>query len=383
MEYSSGADEILKVLKFSYFQQVSLTEQLAFYSALFLVLGLIALGIRRHLLKEKAKETEFLKQDYKAKEKKTLQTIITNLQLSAHEHKLLEQIAGASDFRKLYALIESAARFEKKVEAFKQKQPHAKLWSHIFALRHKLGFHANNPRTPFLCTQMLRKGMRLECSAHIGSKQILFISPIVNITEKHLYIKPPTNQGQPVSLKRLSYLMGKLRRGEEIYEFKLYITKQIFGRVNHVVLEHTHEVKQIVEREFERVPLQIFTTLYQLSEAQLSLPTKALNRLKEEQALPFWDGTLIDLSLGGANLVTSDDLETLGERDIVILTIPGVQVRDHFQARVLAIVPQQGKFHLHLQFLPLKDIERLKLNKFLIRMKKKAEEHKTTAQAEE
>ena len=238
------AAEVLKVLKFSYFKQVTLVEEIVFYGILFLFIAIGIHQLNKYLKKEKAKKTAYLKQDYQKKEKLMFQTLIANLKLLPNEYQLLEKISGSSTFKKNYSIIESVRKFESQVEAFKRSQESAKILIQIYNLRHKLGFHYKNVKVPFICTQMLALKAKLECSILVGSQPILFISPIVNISEKYLYIKPPTNHKKPIDLQSFAQLTCKIRREDEVYEFKLPIIKQVFGKKNHVVLGHTKEIKK-------------------------------------------------------------------------------------------------------------------------------------------
>ncbi len=369
MESEGGARYILKVLKFDYFQQAPIELQLLYYSILFSLFAVAFFWVRKYLKREKERETIHLREDYKEKEQFTLETIISNLKLTSQELHLLEQLAGSADFAKIYTLIESPIRFEAKVELLKKAQESERLLSRIYDLRHKLEFHYNNTKVPFICTQMLFQHAKLECSLQVGHKEILFISPIIMITEKHLYIKPPTSKGEPVNLSRFSYLSCKIRRADGIYAFRLPIVKQITRGQNHLVLGHTNEIRQIVERESERFSVQLQTSLFLLSDHQIGLSTKELQQLREEVPLPMLHGAITDVSLGGLNFQTDEALEEFGEKGVVLVAVPGVNIRDELQARILTIGESRGVKNLHLQFVHLRDIERLKLNKFLLRLK--------------
>ncbi|MBF0278590.1 MAG: PilZ domain-containing protein [SAR324 cluster bacterium] len=368
---ASGAAEVLKVLKFSYFKQVSLAEEIVFYGIIFI---LIAIGIRqlnKHLKKENDKKTAYLKQDFEEKEKLTFQTLIANLKLLPEEYRLLETISGSSAFRKNYSIIESVRKFEFKVEKFKQSQDSTRILTHIYNLRHKLGFHYKNVKVPFICTQMLALKAKLECSILVGSKTILFISPVVNISEKYLYIKPPTKHKKPVNLKPFAQLSCKIRRDDGVYEFNLPIIRQVAGKENHLVLGHTRDIKKIIEREFERIPICLISTMFQLTNRQVNLPKNELQLLKEDELLPELDGEITDLSLGGLYFTARGEQQKLWEKNFVMFRIPGVMTRNDLQAQVVSIASRQGKFHVNLKFFHLSDVERLKLNKFLLRLSSK------------
>ncbi len=364
-----GAEEILKVLKIDYFKQVSLVEEIVVYSIFFILVAFAVVRLRKYLQNEKDKKTALLKHDYQEKEKLTFQTLIANLELTPHEYHLLEKISGSSTFRDNYSIIESVRKFEAHATHFKQTQALAKELPQVLNLRHKLGFHYNNVKVPFVCTQMLIMKTNLECSVQVGHKQILFVSPVVNISEQYFYLKPPTSKRRPVSLERFHYLTCKARRKDGTYEFKASLVKQVYGENPLLVLTHTKEIRKIIEREHERIPVKLPTTLYQLSDQHLHLSRRELHQTREDGQLPALEGIITNISQGGLHFISSQPQGTFWEQDIVMFDIPGISTRDELQAQVLSISTEQGRNRFNLQFFHLTDLEHLKLHKFILRLK--------------
>ncbi|MBF0287475.1 MAG: PilZ domain-containing protein [SAR324 cluster bacterium] len=368
-----SAAEILKVLKIDYFKQVSLAEEIVVYSIFFILVAFAIMHLRNYLQKEKDKKTSLLKNDYQEKEKLAFQTLVANLELTPHEYHLLKKISGSSTFRDNYAIIESIRKFEAHVSHFKQTEALAKELPQVLNLRHKLGFHYNNSKVPFVCTQMLMMKTTLECSVQVGHKQILFISPVANISEQYFYLKPPTSKRRPVSLEQFPSILCKARRKDGTYEFKAPLVKQVYGENPLLVLSHTSDVKKIIEREYERIPVKLPTRLYQLSDRHLHLNRRELHQLKEDRQFPSLGGIITNISQGGMHFITSSPQGTFWEQDIVMFEIPGISARDELQAQILSITSEQGRHRLHLQFFHLTDLEHLKLHKLILRLKEIAD----------
>lgn len=374
----ASAEDVLKILKFSYFKKTTLFEDFLIFGSFLVVIALGVYQIRRYLNKERAKKVTFLKQDYQEKEKMTSDTLIANLQLLPNEYQLLERISGSTSFKKIYKIIDSVHRFEAMVEAFKRIENNSRVLSQIFHLRHKLGFHHKNIKAPFICSQMLTAGEHLECSVQVGHQDILFISPIVKISEKFLAIKPPTKKNNPVSLSRFPAIHCKFRCSDGVYEFKLPLIKQVFGEKNLIFLAHTHSIKKIVEREFERIEAAIDIELFLLADRQVHESTETLEELVNTGELPRLSGRIVDISLGGFRLITGYEQGAFGERAIVLFDIPEVNLKKKLQAQILEVFEKRKRLSFHLQFFHLNDIERLKLNKFLSRLKnQKTQQTKT------
>ena len=115
--------------------------------------------------------------------------------------------------------------------------------------------------------------------------------------------------------------------------------------------------------------MSLISTLYQLTNRQVNLPKQELQILKEDERLLELDGEITNLSLGGLHFTTRAGQQKFWEKNFVMLRIPGVTTRHDLQAQILSIATRQGKFQINLKFFHLSDVERLKLNKFLLRLR--------------
>ncbi|MBF0279808.1 MAG: PilZ domain-containing protein [SAR324 cluster bacterium] len=315
-----------------------------------------------------------------------LDVVLSKLNVIPPERKLLEMLAdGATHPDDILPLVESVEDFEEKVENFKKKEekPDSKVLKSIYNLRHKLGFDVLNKRINFITTQMLTGGIKLECRIPHPNKNILFVSPILNVSESGILLKPPTIRKKPVKLKQYPYLICRIRREDEAdYEFRLPILNQIFGKPNAVVLGHSNEIKKLFIREFDRVNVDIFTTFYVLTEEKLNELGAGISATKSDMSLSSVNGNIVDMSVGGIRATienlpkkVGDDgnLQVIEPGDIFIFHLQGANLREDLKARILKINTSDKTHEVHLQFFRTRELERLKIKKFVYRMEKKAE----------
>lgn len=303
-----------------------------------------------------------------------LDVLLSKLSVILPERKLLEKLANATHPDDVLPLVESVEDFEKKVEIFKKEaKPDPKVLRNIYHLRHKLGFDVLNKRVNFITTQMLTGGIKLECKIPHPQKSILFVSPILNVTENGILLKPPTIKKKPVNLKKYPHLICRIRREDEAdYEFQLPIKNQLFGKPNAIVLGHTKDIKKLFIREFERVTVDIFTTFYVMTEEQLNEMGTGVTAGKSDLALNTINGRIVDMSAGGFKAVCETVPPNLELGDIFIFHLQGANLREDLKAQVLHFGKKEEGYDVNFQFFRTRELERLKIKKFIHRMEKKA-----------
>ncbi len=83
-------------------------------------------------------------------------------------------------------------------------------------------------------------------------------------------------------------------------------------------------------------------------------------------------GTIRDLSMGGALVVGTSQHEQLHDGDMIVFTLPEANIREPLVTQVVGILPlEDGRIQFHLQFQGLKELNRLKLARFLTSLKEK------------
>ncbi len=84
-------------------------------------------------------------------------------------------------------------------------------------------------------------------------------------------------------------------------------------------------------------------------------------------------GSILDLSTGGALVVGDARKIALEDGDIIIFSLPDAQIREDLVSQVVGILkPNEDTIKFHLQFQGLKEINRLKINRFLAKLKAEA-----------
>ncbi len=344
--------------------------------------GLVAVVFGFVFLIQFKKYQEKVQRKRVAEEKANLRldVILSKLNIILPERKLLEALAdGSGTPDEILPLVESVEDFESKVTEFKKTKPDPKVLKSIYNLRHKLGFDVNNKRANFISTQMLAGGIKLECQVPHPKKQILFVSTVLTVTENGILLKPPTVKKKPVNLKRYPHLTCRVRRGDEAdYEFQLPILNQIFGKPNAIVLGHTNNIKKMFIRESERVHVDIFTTFYAMTEEKLSALGSGVNITKSDIALESVNGQIVDMSVGGLKAEVEKLPKNFEEGDLLIFHIQGANLREDMKARVLRINSTSADTHdIHMQFFRTRELERLKIKKFIYRIQKQTQQTTT------
>lgn len=297
-----------------------------------------------------------------------LDIVLSKLNVLPPERKLLEEIANATHPDDLLPMVESVEEFEQKVVEFKKEKRESKVLKAIYHLRHKLGYDFHNKRASFITTQMLAGGLKLECQIPHEKKEILFVSPILTVSESGILLKPPTIKKKPVNLKKYPHLTCRIRREEEAdYEFQLPIINQIFGKPNAIILGHTDDIKKMYIREAERIQVDIFTTFSVMSEEQLSAASGAA---KTDMVVEAVNGKIVDISVGGLKAVLEEKPAKLDLGDLMIFHLQGANLRDDLKGRVLGINQLEKGISVHMQFFRSRELERMKIKKFVFNAKK-------------
>ena len=205
-----------------------------------------------------------------------LDTELETIKIEQDERDLLVELCATDAPVELLPVVSSSEVFEKKVEEYKSSERFdQKNLRQIYDLRKHLEFSFRNFESPFLNTQMLEKGQKLECELRYKSRNVIFVTSILDANENHLFIKPPTVKRRPANLKQFSSLHCKLRRENDAdYEFDLKIVDQLIDEMNAVVLNQSPTVRKLTIRGSVRVPMEMEMNFQLVSEAQYDLEHK-------------------------------------------------------------------------------------------------------------
>ena len=347
------------------------TWPISFWIALFfLVFGSIGgfYGVR-YLREKQAQEELDAIVDEQAQ--MGLETEYENKKIDEETREFVTELCGTVDPVDILPLISSSELFEQTVIDFKESDRfEEEAYQKIFELRKSLEFTFKNLDWPFLNTQMLEKGMKLECEIRHKSRNVVFMTSILDANESHLYIKPPSVKKRPANLKQFPSIHCRLRRANDAdYEFDLEIVDQLIDEMNAVILKQTSGIRKMTIRESERVPMDMEMNFQLVSDAQYDLEHKFE---AEEQERDMVTATIKDMSGGGMKLQMKD-LQGLNKDDVLIFHLSRSSLRRDLAASVMNIVPRGGLYDLHLKYRDNDTITKMKINQYLHRATKNME----------
>ena len=347
------------------------TWPISFWIALFfLVFGSIGgfYGVR-YLREKQAQEELDAIVDEQAQ--MGLETEYENKKIDEETREFVTELCGTVDPVDILPLISSSELFEQTVIDFKESDRfEEEAYQKIFELRKSLEFTFKNLDWPFLNTQMLEKGMKLECEIRHKSRNVVFMTSILDANESHLYIKPPSVKKRPANLKQFPSIHCRLRRSNDAdYEFDVEIVDQLIDEMNAVILKQTSEIHKMTIRESERVPMDMEMNFQLVSDAQYDLEHKFE---AEEQERDMVTATIKDMSGGGMKLQMKD-LQGLNKDDVLIFHLSRASIRRDLAASVMNIVPRGGLYDLHLKYRDNDTITKMKINQYLHRATKNME----------
>ncbi|MAA89315.1 MAG: PilZ domain-containing protein [SAR324 cluster bacterium] len=347
------------------------TWPISFWIALFiLVFGSIGGFYGARYLREKQAQEE-LDAIVDEQAQMGLETEYENKKLDEETREFVTELCGTVDPVDILPVISSSELFEQTVIDFKESDRfEEEAYPKIFELRKSLEFTFKNLDWPFLNTQMLEKGMKLECEIRHKSRNVVFMTSILDANESHLYIKPPSVKKRPANLKQFPSIHCRLRRANDAdYEFDVDIVDQLIDEMNAVILKQTSEIHKMTIRESERVPMDMEMNFQLVSDAQYDLEHKFE---AEEQERDMVTATIKDMSGGGMKLQMKD-LQGLNKDDVLIFHLSRASIRRDLAASVMNIVPRGGLYDLHLKYRDNDTITKMKINQYLHRATKNME----------
>lgn len=293
-----------------------------------------------------------------------IQEMLSELNLGAQELQLIEQVTGSANPSDHLALMESRPVFERRVKSFRERNPGHPALRRLAVLRQRLGFGFANPRIPFSDTRMLPVGQRMQCRIPHPKRELSFVTAVVAASEAHFWIRPPAVKGKPASLEKFPQLTFRVARENDAeYEFTCKVLGQSPAAMRAVALEHTDQIRRLFFRNAPRIPVD-FPVQFYVVRQEAAEKAHALLRARDSQYV--LQGRLKDLSVGGALALVPLGETSPHEGDTLIFHLAPAQIRDDLVAEVVRTAPVDGnRLHVHLQFAGMKELDRLKLNKYL------------------
>lgn len=320
-----------------------------------LVYGVIYAVTRKRRLREQAM----------AREESRLRLLLTEFNLGEAENELLATLAGSESAMDLIPLITARNAFEQSAANFRDFNPDHPAVKRIPQLRQRLGYGFGNLRNPFTSTRMLPGGIRAQCTIPREKRPVQFVTTLLAVGERAFYMKPPTAKGKPVNLSKIPELIFKVVRDQDAeYEFNARVLGQAQSGLNAVALEHTQSVRKLLFRNAPRVPVSLDVHFFVIKQEVAAERRHRTFKRHESQYSIL--GRMLDLSLGGLRLQAELPGQRPVEGDLVVFQLPEANIKDDMVAEIIDVaVPKPDWIQLHMQFIGTKEINRLKLSKYL------------------
>lgn len=299
------------------------------------------------------------------REETRIRLMISEFNLSVEDIGFFQTVTGSQSPGRYLPLLEFKPQFEEAVGEFRRQQPNHPVLALAPILRQKLGYGFGNMRNAFNDTRMLPIGSRLQCQIAQATKDIVFLSNIVGSSEHQFFIRPPAAGGRPVSIARFPTITLKIsREGDAEYEIVAKVAGETPNQMKAVILEHTNDIQKLLFRNAPRSQVALQGKFYLVKQQQAA--DRAHTRFKAADSQYSFLGNIKDLSIGGALVVIPVTEFKPEVADWVIFQIPEAQIYEDMVAAVVRMTPlDPGTVQLHLRFTGIKELNRLKMNKYL------------------
>jgi len=346
--------------KFKFEQQSGRLEGMASLFLILLLVLLIIIPVVYFFARHKAR----LEEATTAREDTRYRLLLTEWNLQEKELALLQALSGSDNQNDIVPILDSRASFEEAVQAFRENNPGHALLRQTPQLRQRFEFGFNNIRNPFVDTRMLAPGQKLRCRVRAGKREVEFVSTILAVTEEQLIVRPPLAKGRPVSLGHLPHLVFRVSRENDAeYQFSCMVRGEMQNETRAVVLDHTSKIHRLLFRNAERVPVSVETKFFVIRQ---DLIANTAAQAKAQEAQNAINGVIKDLSIGGAMAVVGAEGEKLSDGQVVVFKLPQTQIKEDL---VMMVVGQtsldNGQWQIHMKFQGLKELSRLKINRYL------------------
>lgn len=336
----------------------ALSNQIVLAIGVFLLIFILAFAAFLYFRSNKHREN-FNRRREEAK----LKLMLSEYGLNKSDLDAVIEIAGSDSTGRFLPMLESKSAFELAVRKYKAEEPDSPVLKKVGQVRQKLRYGFSNLTYPFGDTRMLGLKTKVECRIPQASRDVVFATQILKTNETYFVIHPPP-PGEEALINKGQSLNFRIEREEDTqYEFNATVFQPRLGD-NQIILEHSRDVQKLIIRSSERSAVDLDTKFYVVKESEAINRGHAKFTAKESQYA--FNGHLRDLSAGGGLLVIDKKKQNPQKGDYIIFNLPMAQVNEDLVAEVMRITElSEEKEQIHLRFTGLKEINRLKINKFL------------------
>lgn len=344
------------------FRPDEVSELILIVPFVFLGILVIGIGVGVYMYLRRMARVEEMN---RLREETRVKLMISEFNLGADDQRFLVELTGSNSPGRHIPLLESRTDFEETVREFRNANPKHPSLIIVPTLRQKLGYGFGNMRNPLNDTRMLPVGSRLQCQIPRSDKDILFLTNIVGTNEHHFFIRPPMARGKPVSLAHVPMLTLKIsREGDAEYEIIAKVAGETPNEMKAVILQHSNDIQKLAFRNAPRMEVALEEKFYVVR--QEIAAERGHRKFKAQDSQYSFKGAVKDLSIGGALVITPATSNNPEVGDWVMFRLPEAQILDDMVGEVVRLTPlDDSKVQVHLRFSGIKEINRLKMNKFL------------------
>lgn len=305
------------------------------------------------------------------REEARLRLLLSELNLGESEQTLLRTLVDSERPAAMIPLLESRSLFEDAIRRFREANPAHPALRRVSVIRQRLEYGFSNNRNPFVDTRMLAPGIRMRCRIRLSTRDVSFLTVMVGVNENQFIIRPPKSKGKPVDLSGIKELSFRVSRENDAeYEFTSPVRGQLREGHRAVILAHSQAISRMLFRNAERVETEIPLQLFIIRQEYTA--DRAVAHLKAMDSQYVMDGVLRDLSIGGALARVRGNQDQLHDGDIIVFKLEGAQIKTDLVSQVVGMFSgdDEDSFHIHLQFQGMKELNRLKLSKYLEGLKR-------------
>lgn len=322
----------------------------------------VGISVMVYFLIRRSREQE---QFTRLREETRIRLLLSEFNLTDADRELFEIFTESKSPGRYIPLLESRTVFEEAIRNFRQRAPGHPAAMQVAKLRNRLGYGFGNVRNTFADTRMLPVGTKLQCKIPQVKRDVIFLTSVVGTNEEFFLIRPPHAKGKPLQLRQIPNLTLKASRDDDAeYEFVGTVIGQNKDAMKTIAVSHTEDIQKLMFRNAPRLSVDLSTRFYVVK--QEVAEARGHGHFKASESQFAFEGQLRDLSVGGSLLVTPVSPKNPQIGDLAVFRLPSAQIHEELVAEVVRHTPLPGDFlQIHLRFSGMKEINRLKINRFL------------------
>ena len=171
--------------------------------------------------------------------------------------------------------------------------------------------------------------------------------------------------GKPVSVGHVSLIPFKIsREGDAEYEITAKVAGETPNEMKAVILEHSSDIQKLAFRNAPRMEVALEEKFYVVR--QEIADNRGHSKFKAQDSQYSFVGSIKDLSSGGARGLFPLAKQNPEVGDWVMFRLPEAQILQNMVGEGVRLTPlDDSKLQLHLRFTGIKEINRLKMNRYL------------------